>query len=130
MPENTEVRWSALVEARWSALVEAAGQLGKRHGVLDAQWVDVTGRNTRWWLDGLAAGDPAVHDALPTPPLTGEFADSYGEADLYRDLEIRAEDDSDDGELVHVYRSAWCDAVQAEVERRALYQLTGTTSAA
>lgn len=124
------MRKITISDAQWAALTERAAALGTEHGTQAAQWVDVTGLNTLWWLRGLADGDPEVHDALPTVPLTGEYADSYSEADLYRDLEVSAADDSDDQELVNVYVSAWISAVQAEVERRALYQLTGTTSAA
>lgn len=116
-------------DAQWAALTERAATVGAEHGTAAAQWVNVDGLNAQWYVRGLADGDPAVLDSLPTVPMTGEWADDYGPADLYRDLEVTADDDGDDPDLVNAYVSAWIGALQAEVERRALYQLTDTATA-
>jgi hypothetical protein len=111
-------------EARWSALTTRAAEIGAEHGRNAAQWVDVDGDGAaQRWVTGISDGDPMVLDALPDNPLSGEYADSYGMADLYRDLGIEQRDDTDDAELCRAYEDAYSGAVQDEVERRARYQL-------
>lgn len=111
-------------DAEWSALKAHAAKLGTEHGTNAGGWVDVTSDGAaRRWVKGIEDGDPEVLDGLPGAPLSGEYADSYGMADLYRDLGVEKWDDSDDAELCRAYEDAYDEAVHAEVERRARYQL-------
>lgn len=111
-------------DAGWKTLTARAAELGREHGTRASAGVSVDSESAaRRWLTGITDGDPEVLDALPGAPLSGEYADSYGTADLYRDLGIAAEDDSDDAGLCLAYEDAYHAAVQAEVERRARFQL-------
>lgn len=111
-------------DAEWATLTARAATLGTERGTNAAQWVDVDSDGAaQRWVTGIEDGDPEVMDGLPDQPLSGEYADAYGMADLYRDLEVDQENDSDDRELCRAFEDAYSQAVQTEVERRARYQL-------
>lgn len=111
-------------EAEWAALTARAVELGREHGTSAGSWVEVDGEaSARAWLAGIDDGDPAVLDQLPRDGMSGEWADGYGMADLYRDLDVSTWDDTADGELCSAYEGAFRQAVEAEVARAARAQL-------
>jgi hypothetical protein len=112
--------------AEWDALTARAAVLGAEHGRNVAGWVDVDSPGAaRRWLRGIEDGDPAVLDALPGAPLSGEHVDWLTILDLYRELGVTDTDDTDDGALCTAYEDAWYAAVHEEVLRRAAYQADG-----
>jgi hypothetical protein len=111
-------------DEEWEALKIRAAELGREHGTNAGSWVNVDSeKSARWWLKGMADGDPAVLDQLPDQPLSGKYSDSYSRDKLYADLDITREADSDDLELCQAYEEAHTEALHAEVERMALLQL-------
>src|SRR5437868_4081219 len=76
--------------------ITRAESLGKEHGANAGSWV--TDGNTsettyRWLLAGLETCDPEVMDSLPSCPLSGEWADSYGLSDLAADTDVNQDAD-------------------------------------
>lgn len=108
----------------WAALVAQAGEIGTRHGKNAASWWEqhvLGGRaygdmkaKARWVLDKLEDCDSDDLN-LPTDGMSGEFAAEYGMAELYAELGISEEDDTDDLELVSVYQDAFSGAVESAV---------------
>ncbi len=83
-------------EAAWQHILAALRQAGQHAGAGAADWWaqdTVGGRATgntaataRAVLAGIDDGDPAVLDALPACDLSGQWADTPTEADLYASL--------------------------------------------
>lgn len=90
-----------------------ASELGSEHGRAAGTWV-IDGNTThdacRALLDGIEDGDPAVYDALPSAPLSGEWADAYSVADLATDTGIGADHDAWD-DVCDAFEMAWHDAM-------------------
>lgn len=105
----------------YAALIERARSDGYARGYDAGSWV--TDGNTpkhtaRWLLDGIADGNPAVIDQLPTCPLSGEWADDPLPGDLLYDWDVSEDDDAAD-DLLRAYESGFDAGVEAIVSRSA-----------
>lgn len=104
-------------EEQWTALKTKAEEIGAEHGKSAATWYEIPDAATaQKILTGIDDGDPEILDTFADPP-TGEFAGDYTFKDLYRDLGIGEDDDSDDMALHNAYLDAWNTAYVSEIER-------------
>lgn len=102
----------------WEALTTSASGIGSAHGQTAASWVDIDDAATaRRLLAGLEENDPEILDSLPAPP-TGEYADDYSPCQLFRDLDVPGDAETDDMELWHAYADAFHSAVCDAIEQR------------
>jgi hypothetical protein len=99
----------------WKALVAKAEEIGAQHGKNKAEWWE------QYTLGGMARGDEKEAARrvlrlldedmdqlnLPNDGMAGEYADDYTPNDLYHELEIEEEDDTDDTQLVTKYQDAF-----------------------
>lgn len=113
--------------------IEFARSLGAEHGKAAATWVtdgNTTEATARPLLKGLDVADQEVWDALPTPDLSGEWADSMTGPELVTEAldeagAIAALSESEYGDLhadlfsdiCDAYEAAFSEAVQDEVTR-------------
>ena len=129
-------------QTTWPAVLDALRQAGQDHGRTAADWwaQDAVGgrasgdtaATARTVLAGIDDGDPAILDTLPTCDLSGRWADSPTEADLYTQA---APDDAprwDDldpdhrGEAIDAYRDGFDTATTDRVVEQAVSTATGT----
>lgn len=107
-------------------LEEAARQLGQDAGEAAASWV-FDGNTTREQyvriLKGIDDGDPEILDSLPTPNLSGEWADDPTPRSVLEELGVDPEDDALAPDLLSIWEQAASDAVVWELERIARMQL-------
>jgi len=117
--------------AAWRHILVALRQAGQRAGAGAADWWaqdSVGGRATgntaataRAVLAGIDDGDPAILNALPVCDLSGQWADSPTEADLYTDAapaDAPGWDDLDTlrrGEAIEAYRDGFDTAAHQRV---------------
>ena len=104
------------------AAFAAAEVLGTEQGRNAGSWV--TDGNTsegtyRRLLEGIHSGDPEIMDALPSSPLSGEWADDPTPASVLAELSMDEDDDAA-SDVLDAYEQAFADAVVAEVERACL----------
>jgi hypothetical protein len=111
---------------------QIAARIGASHGRNAASWYfdGNTSRETyERVLAGIDDGDPEIMDALPSSPLSGEWADSYSQFDLADDAGLVCDerglyDDFDLTAVCEAYTNAFEMAACAEIERAARYQLS------
>lgn len=107
----------------WESLLGQATEIGTKQGTNAAEWwcqYNVDNRDddvTRAVLTAIDDVDSEVLDSFPSPP-TGEWADDYSPRDLYREIGMSEQDESDDMQVWHTYADAFSDAVQAEIGRK------------
>lgn len=107
-----------------ATITNKAKRLGKDHGENAAAWyvqdaIDQTRdtvRASQTVLHGILDGDPEILDSLPWADLSGQWADGMTPADVYDDLGILPERDSDDMEYIRIYEDSYNDAVVRYVE--------------
>ena len=133
----------------YDAAIAYATAEGTRDGTAAAGWVELPDGSPgalRAILDGIADGDPAVLDTLPSPDLSGQWADSLTGPMLTADALTAAglvhpgdtvsrpyghapgaceTCDAWDapGDIADAYETAYSEAVESEVSRRVRYQL-------
>lgn len=99
-----------------------AYDLGKARAANEASWYfdgNTPEESIRRILTGIRDGDPEIMDSIGRAPLSGEWADDYGIADLARDF--GGEDDSDDLDaLADAYEAGYWENISLEVEREAM----------
>lgn len=123
------------------ALLEIAERLGREDGDGAGSWViDVNAQTAEHILRGLEDGDPEVLDALPSSPLSGEWADNLTPDELVQaclwacgmeELEELAYHAMDpervEAEICDAYEDAWYQAMQRRVESDARHQVGQVT---
>ena len=106
-------------DAEWQDILERAGNIGSEHGGSAATWVEFTDtKAARNFVEMLDEGNPQVLDAMPSAP-SGEWADDYSPRDLFAELEISEDDETDDGEIWRTYADAFEAAAAESVEKHA-----------
>jgi hypothetical protein len=107
------------------ALGEDAAELAYARGVADGTaagtWVfdgNDSLETVRRTLAGIEEGDPAVLDALPSCPLSGEWAGGLTPVALLADLGV-GEDDLAAEEILGEYERGFAEGVETEVVRSA-----------
>jgi hypothetical protein len=102
-------------------LIERAEQEGYEHGVGSGSWVldgNSTDETARRLLQGIEDGDPETLDALPSSPLSGEWADSLTPADVLAWFDLDDEHDAAD-DVLSAFEAGFSRGVVDEVERLA-----------
>lgn len=102
-------------------IVEQAEQEGYDHGVTAGSWLldgNSTSEAARRLLRGIEDGDPMVLDALPSSPLSGEWADSLTPADVLAWYELDEDDDAA-GDVLRAFEDGFSRGVQDEAVRSA-----------
>lgn len=97
---------------------EEAADLGAEHGRNAAAWIfdgDTPEGEYRTFLQGIEDGDPLIMDALPSSPLSGEFAGSPTPQSLMRDLGAHDLNPEQEGALCDAYEGAFYTAVEHTV---------------
>lgn len=125
---------------KYDAAIRYARELGATHGRNAASWVEIDESNAATILAGITDGDPEVMDTLPSPDLSGQWADSLTGPELVHDAfeGSGAEDDPsvtnwfrvptahvdwfDD--VCSAYEDAFSEHAQYAVEDRCRYHLT------
>jgi hypothetical protein len=106
-------------EAEWSDILERAGNIGSDHGGSAATFVEFTDADAaRKFVDMLDEGDPEAYDSIPSAP-SGQYADDYSPRDLFAELEVSEDDETDDGEIWRTYADAFETTAAESVEKRA-----------
>jgi hypothetical protein len=103
-------------------VIEDARHIGESHGKSAASWT-IDGNTSRETVvkvvKGLDDGDPEVYDSFNEPSFSGEWADSYTERDLCRDVDV--DYDTTATEDIDAIADAWLESAQSafwwEVER-------------
>jgi hypothetical protein len=112
---------------------EQADAAGYEAGTAAGSWV-IDGNTTedaaRTILEGIADGDPEVMDALPSAPLSGEWAGAPLPRDILRDLDADEYDDDAADEILRAYEDGYSRGVVDEVQRSALATLDPREAAA
>jgi hypothetical protein len=125
----------------------AAASIGTEHGRNAASWVTDGNTDNLTYVNlwkGLECGDPAIWDSLPSPDLSGEWADGYSFRDLERDV-FGASESLDEVErgtdaaahamcdirtaVADAYDNAFRDAVEASVSETCREHLGAETDA-
>lgn len=70
---------------KYERAIEYARELGAQHGRKAASWLDIDESNAARILAGITDGDPAIMDILPSPDLSGQWADSLTGPELVSD---------------------------------------------
>jgi hypothetical protein len=106
-------------EAEWNDILERAGNIGGEHGGNAATWVEFAdAKAARNFVDMLDESDPEAYDMTPTAP-SGEYADDYSPRDLYAELEVSEDDETDDMAVWNAYADALETTAAEAVEKRA-----------
>jgi hypothetical protein len=106
-------------DAEWNDILERAGNIGSEHGGNAATWVEFADADAaRKFVDMLDEGDPEAYDAIPSAP-SGEWADDYSPRDLYAELEVSEDDETDDMAVWTAYADAFEATAAEAVEKRA-----------
>lgn len=133
MDEQMESR--EITEAEWTKMEAKAREIGAEHGNSAAQWWEqdaIGGRTTgdptptaTRVLRGIEDGDPEIYDSLPSPDLSGQWADSYTSNSLIEDCASEVDIELGDERLVDgasdlcdAYEEAFRDACEAEIVRQ------------
>lgn len=100
---------------------EDARTRGAEDGRAAGSWVidgNTSDQTTRAILQGIEDGDPAVLDAFPSAPLSGEFADGLLPRDVLGWYGMTEDDDAADA-ILTAYEDGFSSGVVEEVERSA-----------
>lgn len=110
--------------------MEHAYAIGREHGEAAASWVFDGNTSLDTYarvLAGLHDGDPEVLDALPSPDLSGQWADGYTPRQLFEDVGASPGDASfwpeAMSDLCDQYDLGFTGAVHETVEREAREQV-------
>jgi hypothetical protein len=107
-------------------IMESAERQGAADGRAAGAWVidgNTTEETKQAFLKGFEEGDPAVYDALPSSPLSGEFADDLLPRDVLGWYGLTEDDWNADGlsgiaaEVLNAYEDGYSQGVVDEVER-------------
>lgn len=105
----------------YDAIIEAARVAGYEHGKAAGSWVidgNTSEDTARYILAGIEDGDPAVLDALPSSPLSGEWADCLLPRDVLSSLDVDEDDDAAD-DILSAFEDGFSSGVEDEVVRSA-----------
>lgn len=114
--------------------IDKATEIGREHGRNAASWFEADAWDRV--LAGIRDGDPEILDMLPTADLSGQWADGYTPTQLYEDAtggnwhaDASFRNDWDANQeilngLCDAYELGFSEAVEAEITRRAEYQLS------
>ena len=105
---------------------EDARARGVEDGTAAGSWVldgNSTEETARAILDGIEDGDPMILDALPSAPLSGEFADGLLPRDVLGWYGMSEDDDAAD-DVLRAYEDGFSEGVTDEAERSARAMLT------
>jgi hypothetical protein len=115
---------------RWlPTLSDFAYAEGLEHGKNAGTWVidgNTTDETKEAFLKGFEDGDPAVYDALPSSPLSGEYADGLLPRDVLGWYSIDEGDDRAD-DILSAYEDGYSQGIVGEVERACLATLERTS---
>jgi hypothetical protein len=103
------------------AIIEQAEEEGYELGKTAGSWLldgNSTEQAARRLLQGIEEGDPAVLDALPSSPLSGEWADAPLPRDVLEGLGMDEDDDAADG-VLRAFQDGYCRGVEDEACRSA-----------
>lgn len=109
-----------------------AREAGAEHGRAAASWYfdgNTDAETYRRVLAGLEDGDPEVLDALPSSPLSGEYADEPTPASVLADLDVDQDDDCAD-EYLSAYEEGFAEASAHAIEAEARKFLAPSDTAA
>lgn len=102
-------------------VLERAEQAGYEAGKAAGSWL-LDGNSTedaaRRLLDGIEDGDPAIMDALPCLPFSGEWADGLLSRDLLAEYDLDEEHDAAD-DVLRAFENAYLRGVVDEAVRSA-----------
>lgn len=104
-------------------LLKRAQDAGYNHGQAAGSWVidgNTSEDTARAILKGLDEGDPAVYDALPSSPLSGEWADAPTPQSVFKDLGMTGDEDFA-SDVLDAYEFGFEHGAQDEVIRAASY---------
>ena len=107
------------------SLEDRAREMGADHGRAAASWYfdgNTTDETYRATLAGIEEGDPVIMEALPSSPLSGEWADDPTRATVLEDLGVDPEDDTAD-DYLRAYEDGFSEASLHEIERIARFQV-------
>jgi hypothetical protein len=114
------------VPVRDSGQIEhEARQAGAEHGKAAASWYfdgNTSDETYAAVVRGIEEGDPAVLDTFPSGPLSGEWADDPTPRSVLEELDVDAEDESQD-EYLQAYEDGFYEASSDEIERVARLQV-------
>jgi len=131
-------------DTTYAAAVAYAADRGRSDGLAAASWYELPDGShaLRRIIDGIESGDPIVLDTFPSPDLSGQWADSLTGPALVCEA-LQAADAPHDGmpyghapgacatcdawdatgDICDAYETAYSDAVESDIGRRARYQL-------
>jgi hypothetical protein len=101
---------------------------GAADGCAAGTWAidgNTTGETKQAFIKGFEDGDPAIYDALPSSPLSGEWADGLLPRDVLGWYGLTEDDDRAD-DILCAYEDGYSQGVVDEVERACLAGLTTT----
>lgn len=101
--------------------VEAARQDGYEAGIAAGSWLldgNSTNEAARRLLQGIEDCDPEILDALPSSPLSGEWADSLAPRDVLASVDMD-EDSEASEDVLRAYEDAYSQGVTDEACRSA-----------
>ncbi len=96
-----------------------AEERGYDDGAAAGSWVidgNTTEETAARLLLGIEEGDPEVYDALPSAPLSGEFAGGLLPRDLLAEYDLTEDDDEAD-DVLRAYEDGYSAGVVDEVTR-------------
>lgn len=102
-------------------IIERAEQDGYDRGKAAGSWLldgNSTEDTARRLLEGIEGGDPEIMDALPSAPLSGEWADSLTPAEVLGWYDLDEEHDAAD-EILRAFEDGYSRGVQDEAVRSA-----------
>jgi hypothetical protein len=106
-------------DTEWDDILARAANIGSEHGGSAATWIEFADADAaRNFFNMLDEGDPEAYDSIPSAP-SGEYADDYSPRNLYAELEISENDETDDGEIWNAYTDAFETTAAESVEKRA-----------
>jgi len=108
----------------YDAMIAEAAGIGAEHGRAAGTWCYDGNTPDAWYRNMLRMdddGDPAFWDALPSSPLSGEFAGNMTPRDLCEQIMGDENDPEHDADLAddlcRAYEDAWTEALRYEVLR-------------
>jgi hypothetical protein len=106
-------------DTEWNDILARASNIGNEQGGNAATWIEFADTDAaRKFVDMLNEGDPEAYDSIPSAP-SGEYAGDYSPRDLYTELEVSEDAETDDGEIWRTYADAFEATAAEAVEKRA-----------